>query len=122
MPPRNLARLRRLCLTLPEAHEVEAWSEPTFRVRNKMFAMYAAAGNHHGDGRPAVWIKATAANQALMVGDAPDRFFKPPYVGPSGWIGVWLDGDPDWDEIGRLLRDGYRMVAPKRLLVRLAED
>lgn len=122
MPPRPLTRLRKLALALPEAHETEAWGEPTFRVRNKMFAMYADAGNHHGDGRPAVWIKATPPNQALMVRASPDRFFKPPYVGPSGWIGVWLDRDPDWDGIRDLLRDGYRQVAPKTLLARLRED
>ena len=58
MPPSPLTRLRKLCLALPEAHEVEAWGEPTFRVRNKMFAMYASAGNHHGSGRAAVWCKA----------------------------------------------------------------
>jgi hypothetical protein len=122
MPTRPLTRLRKLSLALPDAEEVEAWGEPTFRVRNKMFAMFAAAGNHHGDGRPAVWIKATAPNQGLMIQASPDRFFKPPYVGPSGWIGVWLDGEPDWDEIALLLRDGYRMVAPKRLLARMNED
>jgi hypothetical protein len=115
MAPRPLTRLRKLCLALPEAHEVEAWGEPTFRVRNKLFAMYAAAGNHHGDGRPAVWCKAAPANQTLMVSAAPARFFVPPYVGPSGWIGVWLDGEVDWTELGELLRDGYCLVAPKRL-------
>ena len=116
---RPLTRLRKLCLALPEAHEVEAWGEPTFRVRNKLFAMYAATGNHHGDGRPAVWVKAGPGNQALMVRAAPDRFFVPPYVGPSGWVGVWLDGPPDWDELATLLRDGYRLVAPKRLAAEL---
>lgn len=110
-----LTRLRKLCLGLPEAHEVEAWGEPTFRVRNKLFAMYAAANNHHGAGRPAVWCKAAPGNQALMVRAAPGRFFVPPYVGPSGWIGVWLDGDADWDELRELLRDSYRLIAPKRL-------
>lgn len=120
-PQRSLTRLRKLCLALPEAHEVEAWGEPTFRVKNKMFAMYAAAGNHHGDGRPAVWIKATPANQALMMQAAPNRFFKPPYVGPSGWIGVWLDGGVDWEELALLLRDGYLMTAPARVKARLAE-
>ena len=78
MPPRPLARLRRLCLALPEAHEVEAWGEPTFRVRNKMFATYASAASHHGGGRPAVWCKAAPANQELMVRGAPDRFVVPP--------------------------------------------
>jgi predicted DNA-binding protein (MmcQ/YjbR family) len=54
-----------------------------------------------------------------MIRASPDRFFSPPYVGPSGWIGVWLDGDVDWDELLELLRDGYRMTAPKKLLARL---
>jgi hypothetical protein len=116
MAPRPLTRLRRLSLALPEAHEVEAWGEPTFRVRNKMFAMYADAGNHHGDGRAALWCKAAPGNQALMVGADPHRFFVPPYMGPSGWVGVYLDADTDWDEVAELLRDAYRLVAPKRLL------
>ena len=115
MTRRPLLRLRKACLALPEAHEVEAWSAPTFRVRNKMFAMYASAETHHGDGRPAVWIKATFTNQQLMIHDTPDRFFKPPYMGPSGWIGVWLDASPDWTAVAELLRDGYGQVAPKRL-------
>ena len=116
MPPRPLTRLRKLCLALPEAHEVIAWGEPTFRVKNKLFAMYADAGNHHGAGRPAVWIKADAGNQSIMIRAAPDRFFVPPYVGPSGWVGVWLDEQPDWDELAGLLSDAWRLAAPKRLL------
>ena len=122
MPPRPLTRLRKLCLALPEAHEVEAWGEPTFRVKNKLFAMYADAGNHHGGGRPAVWCKAAPGNQALMVAAAPDRYFVPPYVGPSGWVGIWLDHDVDWDEVADLLRDSWRLTAPKRLLALLARD
>ena len=117
VPLRPLTRVRKLCLSLSEAHEVEAWGEPTFRVRNKLFAMFASAHNHHGGGRPALWIKATPENQQLMIRDAPDRFFKPPYVGPSGWIGVWLDGTPDWSELQALLSDAYRRTAPKRLAV-----
>jgi len=119
MPPSPLPRLRKLCLALPEAHEVEAWGEPTFRVKNKIFAMYASANNHHGGGRHAVWCKAAAVNQRLMIEAEPDRFFAPPYVGPSGWIGVWLDGKVDWNELADLLRDSYRMIAPKKLLGRL---
>ena len=117
-----LARLRKLCLAFPEAHEVEAWGEPTFRVKNKIFAMYASAESHHGGGRAAIWCKAKPVNQRLMIDAAPKRFFSPPYVGPSGWIGVWLDGDPDWNELLDLLRDGYRMTAPKKLLARLEEE
>jgi hypothetical protein len=115
MPPRALTRVRKLCLALPEAHEVEAWGEPTFRVRNKLFAMYASPGNHHGAGRPAVWCKASPTNQALMVKAEPGRFFVPPYVGPSGWVGMWLDGPVAWDDLAELLRDGYVLTAPKRL-------
>lgn len=119
MPVDALPRLRALCLALPEAHEVIAWGEPTFRVRNKMFATYAAAGNHHGAGRPAVWIKSDGVNQQLLVHAEPARFFVPPYVGVNGWVGVWLDRRPRWGELAELLEDAYRRTAPKRLVAHL---
>lgn len=111
-----LDRLRALALALPEAHEVEAWGEATFRVRNKMFATFASAANHHGGGRPAAWIKAGPGNQELLARAKPERYFVPPYVGPSGWIGVWLDRRPSWKDVAELLRDGWTLAAPKRLL------
>jgi hypothetical protein len=114
--------LRRVCLAFPEAHEVEAWGEPTFRVRNKLFAMYAAPSNHHGGGRPAVWCKAAPGNQALMVRAEPERYFVPPYVGPSGWVGIWLDRNSDWSEVKELMSDSYRLVAPKRLAALVGGD
>jgi predicted DNA-binding protein (MmcQ/YjbR family) len=116
--PRALARLRRLSLSFEGAHEVEAWGAPTFRVSNKLFAMFAADGNHHGNGRRAVWIKAKPENQDLLIRTDPERYFKPPYVGPSGWIGAWLDGDVPWNDVKELLVDGYELVLatlPKRL-------
>jgi predicted DNA-binding protein (MmcQ/YjbR family) len=113
--------LRERCLALPEAHEVVAWQEPTFRVRNKMFAMYASAGTHHGGGRPAVWIKSSPINQRLLIDSDARRYFSPPYVGPSGWVGVWLDKRPRWGEVDDLLKSGYRLVAPKRLIALLPE-
>ena len=122
MPPRPITRLRKMCLALPEAHEVEAWGEPTFRIRNKLFAMYASADTHHGAGRPAVWCKAAPGNQSLMVRAEPDRFFVPPYVGPSGWVGIHLDDDVDWDQLAELIRDSYRLIAPKRLARSLDES
>jgi hypothetical protein len=122
MPRRPLPRLRRICLALPEAHEVEAWGEPTFRVRNKIFAMYANAATHHGSGTNGVWLKAAPGNQDLMIRAAPDRFFVPPYVGPGGWIGVRLDAGVDWDELTMLVRDAYVLVAPKRLSRQLASS
>ena len=102
MPPSPLARLRKACLALPEAHEVEAWGEPTFRIRNKLFAMYAHAENHHGGGEAVGLVQGRArATRHCMVQSNPDRFFVPPYVGPSGWIGIRLDTSPDWSEVGR---------------------
>src|SRR5256885_4521152 len=111
--PRALTRLRKLCLALPEAHEVEAWGEPTFRVRNKLFAMYAAANNHHGGGRPGVWVKSTHVNQDLLLTLEPNRFFKPPYVGPSGWVGIYLDKRPNWKIVGEIIRDGHSLLVKK---------
>jgi len=108
-------RLREICLALPETSEVEAWGEPTFRVKGKIFAMHASAGTHHGAGRPAVWILSVSMEQDLVLRARPDRYFKPPYVGPSGWIGAWLDRNPPWSEIAELLRDGWRRRAPKKL-------
>jgi hypothetical protein len=121
-PRAPLDRLRRLCLAFPEAREVEAWGEPTFRVRNKIFAMHASADTHHGAGRAAVWLKAKPGNQDLLVRAEPERYFAPPYVGPRGWIGVWLGRGTDWRSLEELLRDAYRLTAPKRLLALVAEE
>ena len=112
-------RLRSICLAFPEAHEVSAWGEPTFRVRNKMFAMYASAKNHHGAGKNAVWCKATHVDQDMLIRSDPARFFSPPYVGPSGWVGIYLDGKVDWQAMADQMRDAYRLIAPKRLLAGL---
>jgi hypothetical protein len=117
-----LIRLRKLCLALPEAHEVEAWGAPTFRVRNKIFATYARASSHAGRGRDATWVKAAPGDQAAMVAAAPDCFFVPPYVGPSGWIGIWLDGVVLWDDVADFLSDSYRLVAPRKLIAVLDSD
>jgi hypothetical protein len=113
MPPSPLPRVRRICLALPGAHEVEAWETPTFRVKNKLFAMYVDADNEHHPGVPALWIKSTPVNQEFLLLAKPRRHFKPPYVGPSGWIGVKLNGIVNWGDIESLLRDAYDMTAPK---------
>jgi hypothetical protein len=109
-----LDQLRKICLALPEATEKEAWGEPTFRVRDKLFAMFS--NNHHGDGRIAVWCKAPPGVQEIVVSAAPERFFIPPYVGHKGWVGINLDGKVDWKEVAEFMADSYRMTAPKRLL------
>ncbi len=109
-----MERLRAICLAFPEATEKETWGDPTFRVRDKIFAMPRS-----GDGRLSVWCKAPPDVQGMLVGTAPERFFVPPYVGRNGWVGVRLDSDVDWDEIADLVAESYRMTAPKRLLALL---
>ncbi len=121
MPPRDLAlkRVRKLCLALPEAIEKEAWGGPTFRVK-KMFAMYV--DNHHDDGRLALWLKSTHEAQDVLVEGDPERFFVPPYMGPSGWVGVRLEkGRVDWEQVEELVEEGYRLIAPRRLVAQLDE-
>ena len=108
-------RLRTLCLGLPEAQEREAWGDATFRVRDKIFAMVKS-----GDGRVSVWCKAPPGSQQVLVAADPDLFFVPPYVGPKGWVGMRLDTSPDWDDVAKLVRRSYGLVAPKRLAARLA--
>lgn len=109
-----LKQLRKVCLALPGAHEVQAWGEPTFRVRNKLFAMYASSSTHHGDGRPGVWVKSTHVNQDLLLHQDPKRFFKPPYVGPSGWVGIYLDKRPNWKIVAEILQDGHALLLKKK--------
>jgi hypothetical protein len=110
----HLARLRRVCLALPEAHEKIAWGMPTFRVKNKLFAHYR--NNHHGDGRIAAWCKSLPERQLDLVEADPVLFFVPPYVGPSGWVGIRLDRKPDWGLVAEIVEQAYRLTAPQRLL------
>jgi predicted DNA-binding protein (MmcQ/YjbR family) len=108
-----LERLRAICLALPEATEKLTWEEtPTFRVRDKIFAMYST---DHRDGRVSMWCKAPPGAQEALVGSDPERFFVPPYVGHNGWIGVWFDGAIDWAEVAELAFESYEMTAPKKL-------
>ena len=114
--PEHLERLRNVCLALPEATEKVAWGDPTWRVRDRIFAMQK--GNYEG-GRPSVWLKASPGAQPAIVGSDPERHFIPPYVGSKGWIGVYLDVRIDWDELADLIEDSYRLIAPKRLAAQL---
>lgn len=106
-----LPRLRALCLALPEVREKLSHGEPTWFVR-KVFVMYA---DHHHDDRVAFWCAAPAGAQEALVAAHPDRFFRPPYVGGRGWLGVALDVEVDWVEIDEIVRDAYREIAPKKL-------
>lgn len=113
-PPELLDRLRGACLCLPEAVEAGGVGNPSFKVRAKIFAM-----QHGHQGRPSCWMKAPEGVQGMLVGHDPGRFFVPPYVGHNGWVGVWLDGATDWDELADLVEESYRMTAPKRLVAAL---
>jgi len=114
-------RVRRICLALPEAVEQEAWGEPTFRVRKKIFGMYAGAHNHHGGGRGALWVKAPLGVQEMLVRSDPEKYFVPPYVGVNGWVGVLL-GAVDDAELGELVAQSYCMIAPKKLAARVGGE
>ena len=112
-----LERLRQLCLALPETTERLSHGEPTWFVRGKKtFVMYA---NHHHDDRLGFWCAAPPGAQDVLVAAEPERYFRPPYVGHRGWLGVWLDVPVDWEEIADLVRDAYCTVAPKRLVAEL---
>jgi hypothetical protein len=109
----ELERVRRICMALPEAAEQVAWGEPTWRVRKKLFAMFA--NNHHRDGRIALWCNAPMGVQEHLVRERPETYFVPPYVGVKGWIGIVIAHATD-EEIAAHALDAYCMVAPKRLL------
>jgi hypothetical protein len=116
----HIERVRRAALALPEATEQEAWGEPTFRVRKKIFAMYAAAGNHHGAGHESLWCAAPPGVQEILVHSEPEKFFVPPYVGVKGWLGIRLAAVDD-DELRSLLVQSYCMIAPRKLQALVAE-
>ncbi len=112
-----LEALRTLCLALPEVTERLSHGEPTWFVRGKKtFVMYA---DHHHDDRLGFWCAAPAGMQEELVGAEPTKYFRPPYVGHGGWLGVYLDVPVDWGEIGEIVEDAYRAVAPKRLVAGL---
>jgi hypothetical protein len=115
-----LAGVRKICLSLPEVEERLSHGAPSFFIKGKKgFCMFL--DDHHGDGRLAIWCPAFPGVQEELIEQEPDRFFKPPYVGPSGWVGLRLESDVDWDEVRGLLTDAYRKVGPKTL-VKLLPD
>jgi hypothetical protein len=109
----DLERLRAIRETLPETSERPSHGAPAFFHRDKRcFLMFM--DNHHGDGRRAIWCAAEPGTQELLVGADPANFFRPPYVGHRGWLGVLLHGDVDWDEIAGIVEDAYDTVASRR--------
>ncbi len=112
------AELRRICAELPEVTERLSHGAPTFFVRDKK-TVVTLHDDHHGSHGTAIWCPAPPGVQEQLVEAEPERFFRPPYVGHMGWIGVHLDIDPDWDEVAEMVREAYRHVAPKKLAAEL---
>ena len=109
----QLERVRQICLMLPETSERMSHGEPTFFVHKRVYAMFA--NNHHGDGRIAVWIPVPPDFQAGLIESAPAIYFRPPYVGPRGWVGIVLAQISDKD-LRYHLTIAWELIAPKRLL------
>jgi hypothetical protein len=111
---RLVGRLRRICMALPEVNEKLSHGEPTwFAGKGKVFAMLD--DHHHGAAHLSVWLPQPFGAQEALIGSDPDRFFRPPYVGVSGWVGVVLDTGPDWDAVAALVREAYLTVATTKL-------
>src|SRR6187455_3388109 len=112
--------VRDVCLWLPESEEFVSHGSPNFRVKGgKIYAVYAV--NTHGDGRVALWLKAPQGAQQELMRSSPKHFFVPPYVGPSGWVGVNLNQGLSWQRIATLVREAYETVAPRKLLDKLGK-
>lgn len=111
-------RVRAICLALPETTEKVAWGEPTWRVGGKLFAQLD--NHHHGAEHLAVWLPAPLGEQESLIFLDPERFFRPPYVGQRGWVGVRIDRRPDWALVTALIKQAYRQAAPPRLSARVA--
>ena len=108
-----LDEVRRLCTALPEVEERLSHGEPTWFVRGKKsFVMYS---DHHHGGRLAFWCAAPEGVQELRIDQDPEAYYRPPYVGHRGWLGVYLDVEVRWDEIADVIRDAYLTIAPKAL-------
>ena len=105
------ARVRRLCLALPATSERLSHGEPTFFVHKKVFVMFA--DNHHNDGRVAVWLPVPPGAQEDLLVAAPERFFKPPYVGVRGWIGIELDRIDD-AELEMYINSAWELIASQQ--------
>jgi hypothetical protein len=123
-PPREvaeaLAKVRRICLALPETSERPSHGGPAFFIRNKTcFVMFL--DNHHGDGRLAIWCAAPDDVQADLVETDPERFFRPPYVGHLGWLGVQLPGIQE-TELQEICHEAFATVAPSSVLRMLRDD
>ena len=109
----QIERVRRICLGLPGVWEKISHGEPTWFVGKKVFAMFS--NNHHNDGHVAVTIPAAIGIQEMLIKKSPKKFYRPPYVGVRGWVGIEVARISD-RELGLHLREAWRLVAPRKLL------
>jgi hypothetical protein len=112
-------RVRGICLALPGATERLSHGAPAFFAGRQFVALWP--DGHHDHSFPHLWCAAPPGAQDGLVASAPDRFFRPPYVGGRGWLGVRLDGVVDWAEVEVLCEEAFRTVAPARLRAQLGE-
>ncbi len=114
-------RLRGICMALPDANERLSHGEPTwFAGRGKAFAMLD--GHHHDSPHLSVWLPQSLDAQEALIAADPERYFRPPYVGGKGWVGVVIDTKPDWNVVAGLVREAYQRVASATLRRRLVGD
>jgi hypothetical protein len=106
----QIERVRRICLAMPETIEKLSHGEPTFFRSKRVFAMFA--NNHHHDGHVAVWLPAAEGVQSELIENDPAKYFRPPYVGVKGWVGIELAAVSD-DELGFHISEAYRLIAPR---------
>lgn len=112
-----LARTRAIALELPEAAERQSHGAPGFHIINGKFFAYFSH-DHHGNGETAVIVKTSGAEeQEMLIEASPELYYKPPYIGPSGWIAIRVAApDTDWDHVADRMAASWEMVAPRRLL------
>ena len=106
-----VARMRAICLAFPDVTERPSHSAPTWFVKDKRAFVTLWADGHHDNHFPHLWCASVLEEQQELIVADPARFFRPPYVGHRGWIGVRLDADPDWAEIAELCQDAYQVIA-----------
>ena len=113
-------KVREICLALPEVTQRPSHGSPAFYIGDKKQFVMLWPDGHHADHFPHLWCAAPPGTQPELLAADPGLFFRPPYVGGRGWIGVRLDADPvDWTEIAELCEDAYRTLAPARLIALL---
>ncbi len=114
-------RIGRICSAFPEVTERPSHSAPTWFIRDKKSFVMLWSTGHHDNQFPHLWAAAPPGGQEALIKSEPERFFRPPYVGHRGWVGMRLDGNVDWSEVEEVCRDAYLAVAPKKLVDQLRQ-